>query len=134
MPFTDPKSARGQTKIPVSKLIKDELELFERILSLNCFQKGQSFLILLSKADLFFYQGLRFDTHENIIDEIKMEFEQRWIQSKRKIKEKLKGGGEEVDEGATFIEFKVCCNYNEKDVIEIILQLQNLIVMSSNIL
>lgn len=132
LPFTDPKSARGQKKIPVSELIKEELKLFERVLSLNCFQKGQSFLILLSKADLFFYQGLRFDTHENIIDEIKVEFQKRWIQNKRKIVEKCRGDSEE-NEPSTFIEFKVCCNYNEKDIIEIILQLQKLIVMSSNV-
>ena len=28
--------------------------------------------------------------------------------------------------------FKLCCNFNEKDVIEIILQMQNLIVASSS--
>ena len=145
LPYTDPKSARASSKLPISELLQEDLDLFDKIISLNCFQNKQSCLILLSKADLFFYQGLRHDTHENVLNEIMEEFQQRWVENKMKYKERKKkeqdeegGGGDddhiEDDANNTFIDFKVCCNFNEKDVIETILKMQDLIVKSASML
>ena len=144
LPYTDPKSARASSKLPISELLQEDLDLFDKIISLNCFQNKQSCLILLSKADLFFYQGLRHDTHENVLNEIMEEFQQRWVENKMKYKERKKkerdeeGGGDddhiEDDANNIFIDFKVCCNFNEKDVIETILKMQDLIVKSASML
>ena len=144
LPYTDPKSARASSKLPISELLQEDLDLFDKIISLNCFQNKQSCLILLSKADLFFYQGLRHDTHENVLNEIMEEFQQRWVENKMKYKERKKkerdeeGGGDddhiEDDANNVFIDFKVCCNFNEKDVIETILKMQDLIVKSASML
>ena len=83
----------------------------------------------LLKADLFFFQGLRFGSHQQVIAEIKNLFEECWANINS---QECNDNDENETIFKALIDFKLCCNFNEKDVIEIILQMQNLIVASSS--
>lgn len=129
LPFTDPQSAQKEKPLPIAELIQDQLSLFKQIMSLKCFKNKVSCMVLLTKADLFFFQGLRFGSHQQVIAEIKKLFEECWTNINS---QECNDNEEDESIFKALIDFKLCCNFNEKDVIEIILQMQNLIVASSS--
>lgn len=128
LPFTDPQSAQKESPLPIAELMQEQLSLFNEIMSLNCFRNKVSCMVLLTKADLFFFQGLRSASHQQVIVEIKKLFEENWA----KVNSKEPGDDEDESMFKSLMDFKLCCNFNEKDVVEVILQMQNLIVASSS--
>lgn len=128
LPFTDPQSAQKERPLPIAELMQEQLSLFNEIMSLKCFRNKVSCMVLLTKADLFFFQGLRSASHQQVIAEIKKLFEENWA----KVNSKEPGDDEDESMFKALIDFKLCCNFNEKDVVEVILQMQNLIVASSS--